>query len=149
MQVVDFTYAKSAPKMTCLGIAVVQLLCIGGNWMESKFYFTLIFNCLHNCVIQLVICFISRNLRIFSLDSIRALEQESCFTCLDHAKVVVAVTAGNGVVANGLQGFHSGVFGLFAAHFEISNFAIFAHYQCVAEDGRIAQLTENLFSNTL
>ena len=126
--------------MTCLGIAVAQLLCIGGNWMESKFYFTLIFNCLHNCVIQLVISFISRDLRIFSLDRIRALEQESCFTCLDHAKVVVVVPAGNGVLADGLQCFHSGVFGFFTAHFEISNFAIFAHYQCVAEDGRIAQL---------
>ena len=52
----------------------------------------------------------------------------------------MAITAGNGVVADGLQGFHSGVFGFFTAHFEISNFAIFAYYQCVAEDGWVAQL---------
>ena len=97
-------------------------------------------NCLHNCVIQLVISFVSRNLRIFSLDRVGALEQESCLTCLDHTQIVVAVSTGNGVVADGLQGFHSGVFGFFTAHFEIGNFAIFAHYQCVAEDGRIAQL---------
>ena len=58
-------------------------------------------NCIHNRVIQLVVSFVSRELRILSLDGICALEQESCFTCLDHTQVVVAVTAGNGVVADG------------------------------------------------
>ena len=42
-----------------------------------------------------------------------ALEQEACFACLDHAKVVVAVTACDGVISDGLQGFDSCVFGFF------------------------------------
>ncbi len=55
-----------------------------------------------NCMVKVVICLICRDFRIFGFDGICALEQESCLACLDHAEVVVAVTAGDGVISDRL-----------------------------------------------
>ena len=52
----------------------------------------------------------------------------------------MAVSAGNGVIADRLQCFDCGVFGLLTAHLKVSDLAVFPYNQGVAEDGRVAQL---------
>ena len=87
-------------------------------------FWYLSFNHFLDRIIQLIVSFICRNLRILRFDGIGDLEQEACFACLNHAKVVVAVAAGDGVIADGLQGFDSCVFGFFTAHLEVCDFAV-------------------------
>ena len=74
------------------------------------------------------------------LDLLRALEEEARLAGLDHPQVIVAVAAGNGLIADGLKGLHRGQLGLLAAHSEAGDLAAFGHLQGVAEDGGPAQL---------
>ena len=97
------------------------------------------FNHFFNCIVEFVICLICRDFRIFGFDGICALEQESCLACLDHAEVVVAVTAGDGVISDRLQSFDGCVFGFFAAHLEIGDFTVICDNKGIAEDCRIAE----------
>ena len=53
-----------------------------------------------------------------------AAEQKARLTGANHAKVIIAVPAGNGIIADGLQGFDSCVFGFFTAHLEVCDFAV-------------------------
>ena len=52
----------------------------------------------------------------------------------------MAVTAGNGIVADGLQSLYRGVFGFLTTHLEVGDFAVVCDHKGVAEDGRIAKL---------
>ena len=97
------------------------------------------FNHFFNCIVEFVICLICRDFRIFGFDGICALEQESCLACLDHAEVVVAVTAGDGVISDRLQSFDGCLFGFFAAHLEIGDFTVICDNKGIAEDCRIAE----------
>ena len=73
-------------------------------------------------------------------DLLRALEEEACLAGLDHPQIVEAVAAGDGVIADGLQGLHRGELGLLTAHLVAGDLAVLRHLQGVAEDGGPAQL---------
>ena len=73
-------------------------------------------------------------------DLVRALEQEARLAGLDHAQVVVAVPAGDGLIADGLQRLHRGQLGLRAAHPKAGDLPAGGHLQGVAEEGGPAQL---------
>lgn len=51
---------------------------------------------------QIVVGFKSRKFRILCFDRICAAEQESGFACLDHAEIIVTVTAGDRIIADRL-----------------------------------------------
>ena len=53
-----------------------------------------------------------------------AAEQKARLTSANHAKVIIAVPAGNGIIADGLQGLDGGEFGLLTAHPEAGNGAL-------------------------
>ena len=97
------------------------------------------FNHFSDRVVEFIICFVCRDFRIFGFDGICALEQESGLACLDHAEVVVAVTAGDCVISDRLQGFDGCVFGFFTAHPEICDLTVICDNKGVAEDCRIAE----------
>ena len=97
------------------------------------------FNHFPDCIIQLIISLVCRDFRVFGFDGVGALEEEACFACLDHAEVVVAVAAGDGVVADRLQGFDRSVFGFLTAHLEVCDLAVVCYNERVAEDSRVAE----------
>ena len=55
-------------------------------------------------------------LRIILLDLFGGPEQETCLAGKDHIEIVIAVSAGDGVEANGLQSLYRAEFGLLNAH---------------------------------
>ena len=67
-------------------------------------------------------------------------EKEPVLTCPDHSQVVEAVAAGDGVVADGLEGLDRMVLLVFLAELEAGDGPVGGHLQGVAEDGGPAQL---------
>ena len=63
---------------------------------------SVLYCCLNRCQ-QLLIGLVRRKIRIVVLDLIGALKEEAGLAGADHAKVIVAVTAGNGLKADGLD----------------------------------------------
>ena len=57
----------------------------------------------------------------------------------DHLQIVIAVAAGDGVVADRLQGFDRSVFGFLTAHLEVCDLAVVCYNERVAEDSRVAE----------
>ena len=77
---------------------------------HSLSIFIRLFLCLSHCISdgskKLIIGLISRNVRIICLNLVCASEQESRLTGLDHTKVIVRITAGDSLKADGLQCLH-------------------------------------------
>ena len=60
--------------------------------------------------------------------------------CAYHIQIIVAVTAGNGFIADGLKCTHSCEFGMLHSHLKIRDRAVRCHFQAVAQKGGVAQL---------
>ena len=58
----------------------------------------------------------------------------------DHLQIVVAVAAGNGVIAHGLQRLDGGELGVRAPHDVACDVPVLIHLQCVAQQGGVSQL---------
>ena len=74
------------------------------------------------------------------LDLISALKKEAGLAGADHAKVIVAVAAGNSLKADGLQCLDGTELRLLNAHSESGDLAVLCYFQLVAENGWPAQL---------
>ena len=95
--------------------------------------------CLDRCQ-QLIISLIRREIRVVVFDLVGALKEEAGLAGPDHAEVVVAVAAGNGLKADGLQSLDGAELGLLNAHLKSDDLAVLRHLQLVAENSRPAQL---------
>ena len=52
---------------------------------------------------EFIVGLVCGEVRVVSLDIVRALEQEACLACTDHSEIVVAVAACDGLETNGLE----------------------------------------------
>lgn len=86
-----------------------------------------------NGIQQFIICLISRNIRIIGLDLVCASEKEARLAGLDHAQIVIGITAGNGLKSDGLQRLDCAELGLLCTHLEACDLAVVCYFQCVAE----------------
>ena len=86
---------------------------------------------------KLIVGFQCRNIRIGFLDGIGGAEQETGLAGADHAQVIEAVAAGDGLYTGRLERLHRAILGIFNSHLEIGDFAVFGHHQCIAEQGRL------------
>ena len=99
-----------------------------------------VFHCFFNRIQKFPVGLIGRNIWIFRLDLIGATEKETGFAGPDHAKIVIGVSAGNGLKADGLQSLHRRELGLLHPHFVTGDLAIFRHFKRITEQRRPAQL---------
>lgn len=72
-------------------------------------------------------------------DLFGTLEQEPCLAGLDHAQIVVAVTAGDGLEADRLQCLHRSVLGILHTHLKTGDFTVVSYLQGITEDGGVTQ----------
>ena len=95
--------------------------------------------CLLDCIKEFIILFICRKIRIILLDLFCRLEEESRLGGLDHTKVVKGITAGDGIITDGLQSLYGRKLRLLTTHLESGDLTIRCNLKSIAEDGRPTQ----------
>lgn len=70
-------------------------------------------------------------------DLLSTLEQEACLAGLDHTQIVMAVAAGDGLEADGLQCLDRSIFGILHTHLKSGDLSVLSYFQRITENGRI------------
>ena len=90
----DLTLGQNVPKFKRTTEAIAD--GTGESYKQIQRYIRL------TELIQFVIFFVCRDLRIICLDLVCTAEEKSCLACLDHTQVIVGITACNGIESDRL-----------------------------------------------
>ena len=67
-------------------------------------------------------------------DLFGTLEQEACLAGLNHTQIIVAVSTGDGLEADGLQRLHRSILGILHTHLKSGDLTIIRYFQRITEN---------------